>query len=159
VRINQGYVVASNVRWSFCAILPIFALVCFEKFSQIPAIISVVLLFSIVLLIWSMSNVLEIDPTQKKVTEYTEILGSHFFKEVTRFQYIEKIYINCNVKKEVVHRDSGKYIGAQYTEYQAYIKLLPEDKFFLQRNKNIEELESQIAAIATELETVVVRNF
>jgi hypothetical protein len=159
VKINQGRTMMPTFRWGLTLILFFAIMVVFRMLPEIPAIIAATGLSFLAPLLWSSYYILEINPSTKKINEYTLIMGKAFFNTETKFDSIEKIFINRNLVGQMMQSYSGRIANVQNVEFQAFIKLEHGDKFFLISDRSIEKLEKRIEPMASKLNTVVVRNF
>ena len=159
VKINQGRTLMPHFRWAYSLVLLCALAVSFVILPEFWAIVLAMMLSFSVPLIWSSFYILEIDPNQKVIKEYTLIMGKPFFIHTTVFDRIEKIFINKNRTKQMVQSRSGKVTHIKHSEFQACLKLFPAQKFPLISDRNIDKLDQRLEPIVKKLDTVVVRTF
>ena len=158
VRINQGRIVPWQFRLAGSVFVIMLIFGAFIKLEEIYAIICALLLSPLVPLLWSSFYLLEIDPVAKTVTEISWMMGIQK-KEVTRFEGIEKIFINPVRVSQRVTSYSGHVNDFKSQEYMAYLKLDSGQKFELVSDRNADHLRKRLEEVRKKLDCEVVDNF
>ncbi|WP_159583939.1 hypothetical protein [Marinoscillum sp. 108] len=158
IRINQGRILPWQFRMVGTLIVlgsMAFALL---RLSEFPAIVICIAISFLIPAMWSAYYILEIDPEQKTISEFSWVLS---FKngKTKSFQEVEKIFVNETKKAQRMTSWSGQVRTSKFNEYMAFLKLVEGDKYFLISDPDPANLMKRLTPISEKLGCDIHENY
>ncbi|WP_258103937.1 hypothetical protein [Marinoscillum sp. MHG1-6] len=158
VRINQGRILSGMYILGILLLTLFLIALSFNYLPELLAIPVVIMLGLTFPMVWSSFYIIEIDTQSKTISEYIWIMTFKINVEVTRFDSLEKIFVNQVGLSQNYHQYSGAVHEVRSREFQAYIKIDTGEKFYLVSGKNKGALNKSLNSIAQKLKVPVIWN-